>query len=105
VTSASLHLSFSRPFPLSFPLFSCSWGLHLVPENLSSVLESSARVNKMYETGAAFSLNLLMGKARRGQGGGRGQGEHEGGEGESDGGRCASRAWCRRSHGRKVFDQ
>jgi hypothetical protein len=32
-----------------------------VPENLSSVLESSPRVDGMYDAGAPFSLDVLIG--------------------------------------------
>lgn len=36
------------------------WGLHLVPNNLSHVLADFPRVDRMYEPGASFSLDLLV---------------------------------------------
>lgn len=36
------------------------WGLHLVPNNLSDILSDHPRVDRMYEPGASFSLDLLV---------------------------------------------
>ena len=47
---------------LTTACFHDRWGLHLVPENLSAVLADFPRVDSMYDTGAPFSLDVLIGQ-------------------------------------------
>jgi hypothetical protein len=60
--SLSTPLSTTPPFHAALACLAVMprWGLHLVPNNLSDILSDYPRVDRMYEPGASFSLDLLV---------------------------------------------